>query len=252
MDSSRDEPAARAPATRRKSSRGPPVVPGAVPRESFADGNEADMSGAGDETEEPEDMSTGRDDSDEKPRARAPPAPARAPVAPHREPDVGEEEGASEEEEEAVPAEDGEEEEEEEEDIDPEVRRKEELRARMAKMSGGMGMHGMFGPPGGMPMPGPALPTKKKSSGTSEKRQVEADGPVARAPPVPMPGMSRVTSPEEHTKSLELTQDDEYRPAPSNNNRESENVADIEASQPVHTSTDRIPKSISPICLSKL
>lgn len=233
IESTREEPAARAPMPRRKSSRGPPVIPGAIPRESFGDGNEADMSGAGDETEEPEDMSTGRDDSDEKPRLRAPPPPARAPAAPRHEPDVGEEEGASEEEVETIAAEDEEEEEEEEEEeIDPEVRRKEELRARMAKMSGGMGMHGMFGPPGGMPMPGPSLPPKKKSSGTSDKKQVDVDTPIARAPPVPMPGMSRVTSAEEET-----------RPGPITGSRDPEDVADIEDIEPVRSSTDRSGKS---------
>jgi hypothetical protein len=195
MDSVREESSAP---RRRKSSKGAVSTPGLHPRKSFGDGNDADMSGAGDTTEEPEEMSTGRDDSDEKPRSRAPHPPARAPTAPTQEPDVGEEEGATEE---PQDEEDGEE---DDEDIDPEVRRKEELRARMAKMSGGMGMHGMFG--GGMPMSGPAAPPKKKkSTGASEKRSAEygADdvgSPTTRAPPVPMiplPGMSRVRSPDE-------------------------------------------------------
>ena len=164
MDSVREEPTAP---RRRKSSKGAVSTPGLHPRKSFGDGNDADMSGAGDTIEEPEEMSTGRDDSDEKPRTRAPQIPVRAPTAPTQEPDVGEEEGAAEE-----PQDEEEEDEEDDEDVDPEVRRKEELRARMAKMSGGMGMHGMFG--GGMPMPGPAAPPKKKkSTGNSEKRSGE-------------------------------------------------------------------------------
>ncbi|KAM0253356.1 hypothetical protein ACHAQJ_007307 [Trichoderma viride] len=80
--------------------------------------------------------------------------------------------------------------EEEEEDVDPEVKRKEELRARIAKMSGGMGFHGMFGPPmgGGMPMKqGPKPPTK---SAVTREEDVT---PPPRAPPVPtmmaIPGM---------------------------------------------------------------
>merc|ERR1712000_321588 len=101
MDSAREEP------KKRKSS--------IQPRQSFGDGNEADMSGAGETTEEPEETSTGKDESDERPKQKAPQPLARAPTAPIREADVGEEDGASEEGE----AEE-EEEEEEEEDIDPE------------------------------------------------------------------------------------------------------------------------------------
>lgn len=229
MDSGREE---QSVPRRRKSSRGAPITPGVQPRQSFGDGNEADMSGGGDTTEEPEEISTGRDDSDEKPRSRAPPPPARAPTAPVVQPDVGEEEGASEEpangeEEEG----EGDEEDEDEEDVDPEVRRKEELRARMAKMSGGMGMHGMFG--GGMPMPGMAPPKRKKSTGPSagEKRSGEYgvdDVPsAARAPAVPvipMPGMSRVRSPEEVNK--QTGHDDEHPRIASS--RPADEVPDVE------------------------
>jgi hypothetical protein len=225
MDSVREEPSAP---RRRKSSRGAVTIPGLQPRQSFGDGNEADMSGAGDTTEEPEEMSTGRDDSDEKPRSRAPLPLARAPTAPVVQPDVGEEEGAAEE-----PA-DKEEDEEEEDDIDPEVRRKEELRARMAKMSGGMGMHGMFG--GGMPMP-MAPPKKKKSTGPgTEKRSGEygaedVSSHAARAPPVPMiplPGMSRVRSPEEINR--QVGHDDEHTPVSSS--RPADEVPDVEEAVP--------------------
>ena len=208
MDSAREEP------KKRKSS--------IQPRQSFGDGNEADMSGAGETTEEPEETSTGKDESDERPKQKAPQPLARAPTAPIREADVGEEEGASEE------GEAEEEEEEEEDDIDPEVRRKEELRARMAKMSGGMGMHGMFG--GGMPMPAPLPPRKKKSTGTSEKRSGEYgadDGasPTSRAaPPVPLPGLSRVRSPEETNR--QLGHDDETTPISAS--RPADEVPDVE------------------------
>lgn len=184
---------------KRKSSRGAADAP---PRKSFGDGNEADMSGAGETTEDPQDI----DDSDEKPRTRAPPQiPMRAPNAPSHEPEVGEEEGATEEEAPQGENEEEEDEEDEEEDVDPEVRRREELRARMAKMSGGMGMHGMFG---AMPMPSPMAPPKKKKS-TTDKRleQEEVSSPTSRAPPVPMPGivlpgLSRVRSPEETDRQL--------------------------------------------------
>lgn len=194
---------------RRKSSKGAATTPGLHGRTSFGDGNEADMSGAGDTTEEPEEASTGRDDSDEKPRNRVPPLPTHASTFPAREQDVGEEEGVSGEGEPEV-----EDEEDEEDDIDPEVRRKEELRARMAKMSGGMGMHGMFG---AMSMPVAPPPKKKKSIG-NERPSGEYgadDVPPAstRAPPVPMipmPRMSKVRSPEEINRQLE--EDDERTP----------------------------------------
>jgi hypothetical protein len=52
-------------------------------------------------------------------------------------------------------------------EVDPELARKIALRERMMKMSGGMGMHGMFGPPAGIPMGG--VPMKKKMSGKTEE-----------------------------------------------------------------------------------
>ena len=223
MDSVRDE--GEGP-RKRKSSRGAVTTPGLNPRMSFGDGNEADMSGAGDTTEEPEDMSTGKDDSDEKPRSRPPAIPIRSAAPPSREPDVGEEEGASEEEE---PQGEEDEEDEEEDEIDPEIRRKEELRARMAKMSGGMGMHGMFGPPGGMPMSGLGAPPKRKKSTTSSDKRsteygVEETSAVARAPPVPMPGLSRVRSPEELNRQLEPEEDR----TPISRSRPADELPDVE------------------------
>jgi hypothetical protein len=218
MDSTREP-------RRRKSSKGGSEA-GAHPRESFGDGNDADMSGAGDTTEEPEEMSTSKDDSDEKPRRRPSMAPAaRGPAPPARELDAGGEDASDEE----APAD--EEEEEEEEDIDPEVRRKEELRARMAKMSGGMGMHGMFGPPGGMPA---MAPPKKKKSLTSEKAsgeysREEVASQMARAPPVPMipmPGMSRVRTSDENPKTID------EEPTAFSKTRPSDDVATMEDASP--------------------
>ncbi|KAI9741511.1 MAG: hypothetical protein M1818_004317 [Claussenomyces sp. TS43310] len=250
MDSARDIPAPRAHATRQKPSNRASIIAEAS-RKSFGDGdgNDADMSGAGDTTEEPEEMSTGRDDSDERPHTKPPAPPARALTAPVQEPDVGDEEGAEEEEEELEPAQG--EEEEEEEEIDPELRRREELRARMAKMSGGMGMHGMFGPPGGLSMAGPALPTKKKvPSGSSEtNRSIDneieaATSPVARAPPVPMPGLYHVHSPEDVNRQVGI--EEQYAPGspiatitkghPADEMRD---VEDIKPSVPKRTSTER-------------
>jgi hypothetical protein len=148
---------------RRRSSKG------AEPR----DGNEADMSGAGETTEGQEDL-TEKDDSDGRTKHVA----------------------AASKQEESDREEEEDEEEEEEEDVDPEVRRREELRARMAKMSGGMGMPGMAMPLFGAPAP--MLPKKKKAA--PEKRVEEVEEPVsptARAAPVPLPGLMRPPPPPE-------------------------------------------------------
>lgn len=164
-----------------------------------SDANDADQSGAGD-TEDGEDLSTGRDDSDEKPRAVVPGDSHVADQAPLKEPDVGDEEDEADEE-----GGEGE----EEEDLDPEVKRRMEIRERMAKMSGGMGMAGMFGPPGGMPGTTP----KKQSSVPSETKAIApstTQEQSARAPPVPlmpMPGMQKVTSPEQNNSPLEVSKE---------------------------------------------
>ena len=213
MDSVREEPDAP---RRRKSSKEYPAAPGIPPRMPVTDGNEADMSGAGYTTEEPEEIQTAHGEGIEKPAIRGPPP--RTPTAPAHQPDVGEEEGTADEPSSKAEEDEEEEEEEEEEedDVDPEVRRREELRARMAKMSGGMGMHGMFGPAGGMPMPGMMPPKKKKPASSSETRssgQAADDAPAARAPPVPMipmPGLSNVRSPNEVDR--QLGDDDEQTP----------------------------------------
>jgi hypothetical protein len=98
------------------------------------------------------------------------------------------------------------------------------LRARMAKMSGGMGMHGMFGA-----MPMPSAPPKKKSTGTSDRPSGEygsedASPTSSRAPPVPMPGLSRVRSPEELNRQHE---DDDDR-TPIAKLRPADDVPDVE------------------------
>ncbi|KAH9432640.1 hypothetical protein MCOR27_004342 [Pyricularia oryzae] len=153
------------------------------------DGNEADMSGAGDTTEGQEDV-TEREDSDDRSH-HVPKSSVAAGKAP------------------AVDEEDEEEDDEEEEDIDPEVRRKEELRARMAKMSGGMGMAGMFG----MPMPGLGVPAKKKKASVAVERR-DSEGPEGmpspglHAPPVPamvaLPGLATRRSEDRAAEEVAL------------------------------------------------
>ncbi|KAK6428604.1 hypothetical protein LTR95_015251 [Oleoguttula sp. CCFEE 5521] len=148
--------------------------------EILSGGEEADQSAAGDTTED--DTGTiGHDDSDEKPVA-----PRRASTAPRAEPDADDEEEATE-----VAESDG------DDSVDEETRRKEELRQRMAKMSGGMGMPGMFG---GMP-PAGSTPKKRSTSGkrTASKQSDEQSAAYEqqpRVPMVPIPGMHRVQSPE--------------------------------------------------------
>ena len=96
----------------------------------------------------------------------------------------------------------GEDEEENEEEIDPEIRRRMEIRERMAKMSGGMGMAGMFGPPGGLP----PLSSKKTNTGSDASRKRENDQmssvpsqpvPVMALPGMTMPGLMKVNSPQQ-------------------------------------------------------
>ncbi|KAB5577917.1 hypothetical protein GE09DRAFT_1087803 [Coniochaeta sp. 2T2.1] len=162
--------------TRRRSSKGPEPH----------DGNEADMSGAGETTEGQEDDHTEREDSDHQPKHIAT-------AAKQDDERLDEEE---------VVDEEDEDEEEEEDDVDPEIRRKEELRARMARIAGGMGgmggMGAIFG--GGMPSgAAPAAPPKRKKSVAPEASE-EAASPSTHAPPIPtmmaLPGMSRVKSAE--------------------------------------------------------
>ena len=154
--------------------------------EFVSDTNDADSSGAGD-TEEADDTSTSREDDHE--RARTPEA-ARLGSG-DRQP--GHEEGR-----------DGEDSEDAEEDeqMDPEVRRRMEIRERMAKMSGGMGLMGMFGPPSTGPKASTSAAKSRTEVGTesSAGAQTQSDA-VQRAAPIPVPGMSQVR-PAEQESSL--------------------------------------------------
>ena len=182
-------------------------------RELVSDTNDADYSAAG-ETEEAE-LSTEED----RPRPvrqstgerGLPPAPPQSvPKAVVSEVEHPQDDFA---------AEAAEEEEEEEEEIDPEVRRRMEIRERMAKMSGGMGMMGIFGGAGGMPgvgtrsKPKPLTETSRQASSGYEPEEV-----AARAPPIPvMPGMglSGMSKPGSKLTPAEEAEDNatENRPA---------------------------------------
>jgi hypothetical protein len=179
--------------------------------------NDADQSGA-DNTEDAEGTSTSVEDDEDRSKHRHPPLPTRAPTAPSQEPDVGHEQDVEEEEEE------------EEDEMDAETRRKLELRERMAKMSGGMGMPGMFG---GIPMGG--LPPKKKK--TAEKKSDEGEEqsvPQQRVAMFPMPGMPSVRSPEQEDRQLAVEKEDE-QPHPITDAHTANEVPDMEDVTPQPT-----------------
>lgn len=190
----------------------------------ISDPNDADQSGIGD-TEDGEDLSAGRDDSDENPRHKASIPPQISSQAPLREADIGDEEDN---------ADEDDVEEEEEEDVDPEVKRRMEIRERMAKMSGGMGMAGMFGPPGSVAPRAPAkrgtASSERNVSGSSASARLD-DGSNPRAPPVPimpMPGLQKVRSPEQQGAQPEVTKEDPYEPKPVIQGRDPEDMPDVE------------------------
>ena len=211
-----------------KSQEATPVAsPTAVASRDFlSDPNDADQSGIGD-TEDGEDLSTGRDDSDENPKTKTSILPQIGSQAPLRQADVGDEEDNAEED-------DVEAEEDEDEDVDPEVKRRMEIRERMAKMSGGMGMAGMFSAPGGMAPKASAkrstASSERNISGNSIPAQAD-DGSSSRAPPVPimpMPGLQRVGSPDQYEARQEVTKEDADGPKSIIQGREPEDMPDIE------------------------
>ena len=216
-----------------------------VPREFLSDANDADQSGAG-ETEDGDELSTGRDDSDAKPPNKMVGPPRKTVHASNREADSDDEEVDTEQDDE-----------EEEEELDPEVKRRIEIRERMAKMSGGMGMAGMFGPVGGVQ----PIPSKKQSSMSSERKtsanaaSASADNSASRAPPVPMmpmPGMQRVRTPDkEEYGTLGIrrdTTDVEIEPQAVLAERDSEDLHEIEdpSRAPLPPSRKSTERSIPP------
>ncbi|KAK7420079.1 assembly of actin patch protein [Neonectria punicea] len=226
-----DEPAAprMPPPPRRKSSKGPAV------ESIIHDGNEADMSGAGDTTEGNDEL-TERDDSDVVSR-RASRVPT-LPVQPAAAPPLAQKDDSDEEER-------GEE---EEEDVDPEVRRKEELRLRMAKMSGGMGFHGMFGGP----KPPAPPPKKKKPEQVPIDEGAEEMSPTSRAPPIPtmmaLPGMGgsrksqEVARPDEEAESTTRLPPPPIPSLPARATQEEQNEeSEEEATTPAPTNATAIP-----------
>ncbi|KAF1987455.1 hypothetical protein K402DRAFT_392717 [Aulographum hederae CBS 113979] len=223
---------------------GRPPRPSHVPKQHeqypMSDANDADQSAAGETTDEPEGLSTGVDEDEDMPRAKEPSLPMRAPTAPVREPDVGEEEGEA----------DEDEEDEDEEEEDPEVRRQRELRERMAKLSGGMGMGSMFNPMmGGPPPPAkkskPAAPPGRKSTDDS-RVSAPASPPQQRVPMIPLPGMPRTMSPgsESTTPVVEKEEEDHH---PVTAGRMPEEVPDVEEVLPESRAVPPAPPQGRPV-----
>lgn len=221
MDTAHDDPwpGARSLSKPHKSREATPLASPATahPREFLSDANDADQSGAGD-TEDAEEVSTGRDDSDEKPRSKPFTIPQKSQQPPVREQDDEDEEDIADED--------------EPEEFDPEVKKRMEIRERMAKMSGGMGMAGMFGPAGGMSSMTPrkqgSIPSERKISGNSTSGA--ADPPTSRAPPapiVPMPGLQG-RSPEQEVDSVEVSKEEMDSPRSFNKGRDPDEVLDTE------------------------
>ncbi|CAG8884003.1 unnamed protein product [Penicillium nalgiovense] len=140
-----------------------PATPFSPTQEIASDANDADYSAAAD-SEDAGETSGSKDDEEDQPQPR--------PVS-QRQPSTRAVEQTAE----ADAEDEGDVEEEEEEEMDPETKRRMELRERMAKMSGGMGMMGLFGPPaGGMPgMSGAGVSRKAKTPGESEKKLGELE-----------------------------------------------------------------------------
>ncbi|MCJ1250167.1 hypothetical protein MMC30_007393 [Trapelia coarctata] len=239
-ESSYDEHQLRARSSTRRGSKSKEATPLASPTRMYHnDPNDADQSGAGD-TEDGGDVSTGREDDDEQPRAKIAAPSHRAPQLPTREPEVKAEEGDG-----GEGEDDENDEEEEEEEMDPEVRRKMEIRERMAKMSGGMGMAGMFGPPGGMPF----LPKKPKTSGSSAREATHEHAPSGtdytssrNQPLMALPGMQQVRSPEEAERKLEVAKEEEQPVSTIGHSRDPDEVPDIENVEPEPSQRSRKPE----------
>lgn len=189
--------------------------------------NDADQSGAGD-TEDAEGTSTSVEDDEDRNKHRQSSLPIRAAAAPSHEPDVGDEQDVEEEQEE------------EEDELDAETRRKMELRERMAKMSGGMGMGNVFNPMGMAP-----LPPKKKKFVESKPEENEAYSvPQQRVAIFPMQGMPSARSHEpEDDKRLTVEKETEEQ-HPIIGSHRADEVSDVEdvANPPVQrTPTGEMP-----------
>jgi myosin tail region-interacting protein MTI1 len=229
--------------SRQKSGIAPVATPPPPSRELVSDTNDADYSAAGD-TEEGYDTSTSREDDRQKRRSSQQKSTEKGSLDENVEVGSKEREPQDEEEDEEGEVE------EDQEEVDPEVKRRLEIRERMAKMSGGMGLMGMFGPPGGIP----AAARKARASGTGEPESDPTQGEsvsAERAPPVPVPGMSNTQRTDSEALGVEEdgSADEEAVQTPS---QHTEDKGFGPASPPQRTATDRtappVPQGMPETC----
>ena len=235
-------PRARSSTRRRKSKEVTPATsPNITSHEMFSDANDADQSAAGDT--EQGDVSTGKDD-DKKFHRRTSVLPPRTRKTNIDQSSAGKDDDSNKQESEEER--DEEDDEEEEEEVDPEVRRRMEIRERMAKMSGGMGMAGMFGPPPGVP----PIASKKQMSGGGKPRDSETGNdattggpPSSRGVPLMgLPGMQRVRSPEQEHAPVEVPKEQMSTPNSLTQDHEPEDIPDIEDVEEEPRPTTRRPE----------
>lgn len=147
-------------------------------------------------------------------------------------------------------------EEDEEEEVDPEIQKRIAIRERVARMSGGVGMHAMFGGPpglGGIPGGGHAKKTKSISSESSHRRSIEhAEPPPVQAPPVPLPGLERqrqtvVSKSENEEKIEEESEEESSRPATTE-----ETVHKAESSRDSSDEAPHAPSGMSFYCFAHI
>jgi hypothetical protein len=218
IDTENGEPVRGSSDLTRETTGRPPKLPkspdpATKDREVFSDANDADQSAAGETTEDAERDSSTEEEGPAKRHAEAP----------ETQPKVGDEEDETEEDEE-----------EEEDEVDEETRRRDELRARMANLSGvGRGMPGMN--PFGLPMPGMAGGGKPKRAvperrPTDDAETSSAASPPQRVPIMAMPGGFGRTMSHESEATIGKEDNDDHL---STDSRTSGIVRDQEETDPV-------------------
>lgn len=192
-------------------------------REVLSDANDADQSGAG-ETEDAEGTSTSVEEDDERAKHKASSG----------APDAGDSQAV----------EQKEDDEDEEEEIDPETRRKQELRERMARLGGGFNpmMPGMN--PFGAPMGG--MPPKKKKAPEKKFTEESEHSPVPQQRIPMFPGMLPVKSPESENKQLQVEKEEDES-HPITGVHEPEEVPDVEDVTSQHLQKTPTAEQLPPI-----
>lgn len=209
--------------TKRQSVEGQRVVrqlssdarsPAVSTKELVNDPNDADVSGAGD-TEA--DVTSIEDTNERSGQVHAPRLSAKHAVTGYAASQFAQ--GESKEN-----VQDDGQEEEEHDDMDSEARRKLALRERMAKMSGGMGMPGMFMPVGGIAVAGVTQSKRRQTSGSSHAAEVDMPSSPThhRTPDMqPAPEFEQIARPPTVRKGSEGS-------LPIISGRQAEEVADVE------------------------